>query len=156
MARSRGMQSADADDLAQQVLIAISGAIDRFEPDADRAKFRTWLATIVRRAIINVLPQQRADRAAGGSDVAALLSELPAETDETRTLSLDYRWQIFVVAAKQHSQRFLSGHMVRVLANRGRRNGGRRSRADVEPIKRQHLHGTQPCNGKTERSRSRT
>jgi len=44
MAIARGMQVADADDLTQQVLWSISQAIDRFEPDDTRARFRTLAA----------------------------------------------------------------------------------------------------------------
>ncbi len=37
----RGLQEADAEDLAQQVLLAVSDAINRWAPDPRRAKFRT-------------------------------------------------------------------------------------------------------------------
>lgn len=106
MARGRGMQTADAEDLAQQVLVAISGAIERFEPDSDKARFRTWLAIIARRAIVNALTRCKADRAIGGSDVMSLLNEQPASTTETQTLSLDYRRQIFVTAANKIHDEF--------------------------------------------------
>ncbi len=106
LAQHRGMQPADADDLAQQVLIAVAGAIDRFEPDADRGKFRTWLRTIARNAIINALARQVPDRAAGGSDMIDLLCQLPDSDEITRTLTLDYRRQIFHVAAEQISGEF--------------------------------------------------
>jgi RNA polymerase sigma-70 factor (ECF subfamily) len=46
LARHHGMQPAEADDLAQQVLISILVAIDRFDPDRSQATFRTWLKTI--------------------------------------------------------------------------------------------------------------
>jgi RNA polymerase sigma-70 factor (ECF subfamily) len=106
MARSRGMQNADAEDLAQHVLVAISGAIERFDPDADRAKFRTWLATIARRAIINALTRRKIDHAKGGSDAISLLSEQPANTAETQTLTLNYRRQIFIAAANKIRKEF--------------------------------------------------
>jgi RNA polymerase sigma-70 factor (ECF subfamily) len=51
MATGRGMQSADVDDLVQQVMMAVIGAIDRFELDGQRARFRTWLRTIAYRAL---------------------------------------------------------------------------------------------------------
>ncbi|MGB7348085.1 MAG: sigma-70 family RNA polymerase sigma factor [Pirellulaceae bacterium] len=108
MAKRRGMQNADAEDLAQHVLVAISQAIERFEPDNQRAKFRTWLATIARRAIINALTRGPVDRAAGGSGVMSLLNEQTAVNEQTQTLSLDYRRQIFVAAANKIRDEFQS------------------------------------------------
>ncbi len=101
LARHRGMQSADADDLAQTVLIAISGAIERFEPDDSRAKFRTYLRTIARRAIINALTRVDPDRAGGGTDVLGILNDQPAVGPATATVDLEYRREIFAVAAEQ-------------------------------------------------------
>ncbi|TWT54380.1 RNA polymerase sigma factor [Rubripirellula amarantea] len=101
MAQLRGMQPADADDLAQQVLLAIANAIERFEPDDDRAKFRTWLRTIARRAIINAMTRGVPDRGAGGSEMIGLLHEQPAPDAMTETLDLEYRREIFRVAADQ-------------------------------------------------------
>ena len=46
VARHRGMQDADAHELVQRVLMAVARAVDRFQPDTERAKFRTWLYRI--------------------------------------------------------------------------------------------------------------
>lgn len=106
MARHYGMQPADADDLAQQVLIAISLAIERFDPERGQAKFRTWLKTIARHAIINALTRGAPDRAAGGSHVMNLLHQQPAAGQETQTLMIQYRREIFQVAAAQIQDEF--------------------------------------------------
>ncbi|MCS7468465.1 sigma-70 family RNA polymerase sigma factor [Stieleria sp. ICT_E10.1] len=106
MARHRGMQPADADDLAQQVLMAISRAIEGFTPDHGQAKFRTWLKTIARRAIINALTRNAPDRAIGGSDVIDLLHQQPAADEQTQTLMMQYRREIFLVAASQIREEF--------------------------------------------------
>lgn len=100
MAIRRGMQAADVDDLVQQVMMAVAGAINRFEPDGERARFRTWLRMIAHRAIINALTRRPRDRAAGGSDPDVILRQL-AQDDATQSLTLDYRREIFRVAAEQ-------------------------------------------------------
>ncbi len=55
LAMSKGVQAADAEDLAQKVLLAVSKHIVRWKPDAGRGKFRTWLRKIVRNATLNTL-----------------------------------------------------------------------------------------------------
>lgn len=80
--------------------MAVAGAIDRFEPDGERARFRTWLRMIAHRAIINALKRRPRDRAAGGGDPDAMLGQL-AQDDVTRSLTLDYRREVFRVAAEQ-------------------------------------------------------
>lgn len=49
--RRRGLQRADAEDISQQVLFAVSRQIPTFQQCSDRGMFRSWLATIAIRAI---------------------------------------------------------------------------------------------------------
>lgn len=51
LALAKGLQSADAEDVTQDILFAVARAAERFEPDADRARFRTWLGCIARNLI---------------------------------------------------------------------------------------------------------
>jgi len=48
MMRQRGLQEADACDVAQQVVLAVSQTIERWQPDGRRASFRRWLFKIAR------------------------------------------------------------------------------------------------------------
>lgn len=102
MAVRRGMQSADADDLTQTVMIAVARSIDRFEIDSGRAKFRTWLSRIAANAIINATTRRPRDRAAGG-DADAFLRELGDDPD-TQTVCLEYRRAVFDAAAGRVKQ----------------------------------------------------
>ena len=70
---TRGLQEADAQDLAQQVLLAVASAIGRWERQEDSTRFRHWLRRITRNAIINALSRRPQDQGAGGSTVQALL-----------------------------------------------------------------------------------
>lgn len=78
MARGRGMQHADAEDLAQSVFASVANAIDKWNPNNDGPRFRNWLGRITRNAIVNVLTRVRPDRAAGTSTVAQTLDAIPA------------------------------------------------------------------------------
>ncbi len=50
-ARRNGLQPVDADDLAQEVLMALHAAMPRFQYDPARGRFRGFLKTIALRAI---------------------------------------------------------------------------------------------------------
>ena len=78
MARGRGMQHEDAEDLAQGVFVSVAKAIKKWQPSNDGPRFRNWLARITRNAIVNALTRTRPDRAAGTSSVAKVLSAIPA------------------------------------------------------------------------------
>ncbi|MFO1043337.1 MAG: sigma-70 family RNA polymerase sigma factor [Planctomycetaceae bacterium] len=86
MARRRGLQDADSQDLIQRVFLAISQAIDGWEPGPDRPPFRAWFVTVTRNAITKALCRLPVDRGAGSSSVMSLLAgehvEDPKTTDE--------------------------------------------------------------------------
>lgn len=83
MACGRGLQHADADDLAQQVFLSVARAIEDWEPLPGRPPFRAWLARIARNAIVNALTRRKPDAAGGSTSVQQLLRELPDRSDET-------------------------------------------------------------------------
>src|SRR5438477_521039 len=55
LARRRGLQPADADDVVQEVLAAVSRSVEAWIARADRGQFRAWLLTIARNLAINAL-----------------------------------------------------------------------------------------------------
>ncbi len=76
MAKAKGMQEADAQDLAQQVLVSVHQAILRWEPRSAETRFRNWLSKITRNAILKALTRSPQDAAVGGSEVREQLAEL--------------------------------------------------------------------------------
>ena len=66
VARMRGLQDADAQDVAQQVLVAVARALPTWERRDESTLFRHWLCRIARNATLNVLTRQPKDRAVGG------------------------------------------------------------------------------------------
>ncbi len=101
LALKKGLQNADAEDLAQQVLVAISGAIERWQPDSGRAQFRTWLHRVTHNAILNAV-RQSAHVARATEDWNRALLEQPARTGpDSALLQIETRRQILAWAAKR-------------------------------------------------------
>ena len=74
MARHRGLQDADGQDLAQDVLVRVSRAIDGWEKQPG-TRFRHWLRKVANNAILSALTRLPRDAAAGGSVARDLLDE---------------------------------------------------------------------------------
>lgn len=54
-----GIRQADADDIVQAVTLKLWKNIDRFKVDTERAKFRTWLSTVIRNTVIDHINQRK-------------------------------------------------------------------------------------------------
>lgn len=82
MARRRGMQDADAQEIAQTVLARVAGAIGRWEKKNPSSRFRHWLRRVAKNAILTALSRSPRDPAPGGSSMRGLLTEVPASPPE--------------------------------------------------------------------------
>ena len=99
--RKSGLQDADAADLTQIALHAVSAAVANFDYDPARGTFRSWLFTIVRRQLCRWRERDRRQpRGAGDSAAQELLAAQPAPDDEAaRWWDEEYRRQQFLWAA---------------------------------------------------------
>jgi RNA polymerase sigma-70 factor (ECF subfamily) len=83
MARRRGMQDADAQDVTQQVLVAVSQAIGDWQSGSNRSPFRAWLVTITRNAVTKAISRPWRGAGTGSTTVMQLLNAQPAADLET-------------------------------------------------------------------------
>ena len=100
LARTRGIQDADAQDLTQRVLISVADAIRTWERSPG-SRFRHWLRRVAKNEVLKALTRQPRDLAGGGTSAAELLNQHPdtcpdAEEEEER----EYRRQLFRRAAE--------------------------------------------------------
>ncbi|MEM9186166.1 MAG: sigma-70 family RNA polymerase sigma factor [Planctomycetota bacterium] len=81
-ARHRGLPTADAEDVTQNVLLKMASCLQQFEYDPTRS-FRGWLHTVTKNALNDFLGQsmRRMDVAAGGSVVLSRLNGVEARED---------------------------------------------------------------------------
>ena len=101
VARIRGLQDADAQDVAQQVLVSVSKALPNWERRNEATRFRHWLCRLARNATINMLTRQPKDRAAGGNVNLVDIPERSVDVDLDSQLDREYRRQLFRQAAEQ-------------------------------------------------------
>ena len=110
LARQRGLQDADAEDLAQRVVIAVRRAIGNWDADPAKGRFRSWLAKIAQNAIINALTRRPPDAAAGGTTIRELLDQQPEPDQHTQeNLQREYRRSLFRWAAERIRLEFRNG-----------------------------------------------
>ena len=99
LARLRGFQDADAQDLVQSVLMSVSRSIEKWDPQRD-TRFRSWLQTVTRNAIVDSVRRRRPDSPTGDSSTVRSLHNKPAAETEAQLVH-EYRRQIFRSAAEQ-------------------------------------------------------
>jgi len=103
LARQRGLQDADAADLAQEVFHAVAQAMERQAYDPARGSFRGWLFTIARNLTVNFLLRQGGQpRGSGDTDMHRFLEAQAAPSPEDSALfDMEYQRQLLYWAADQ-------------------------------------------------------
>ena len=105
--RQRGLQEADARDVTQQVVLAVTQAVERWQPDGREASFRRWLFAIARPLALKFVQRGRspigtARRGAGGTDMLKLLDNLSEPEHRTsEAFDDEYRTEVFHFAAER-------------------------------------------------------
>ena len=103
VAKAHGMQDADANEIVQDVLLAILKAIPAYQQKEQVGSFRKWLTTIARNKAINRI--SRMPRENGRRDDSFDIGNMPAglsQLDEAENeIEKQWRQQIFVLAAHE-------------------------------------------------------
>jgi RNA polymerase sigma-70 factor (ECF subfamily) len=106
-ARKSGLQDADAADLTQEVLRAVSAAAGQLNYDPKRGSFRSWLFTVAHHKICDLLAQQRRQgRGTGGARVQEMLEAQTAPSEDKALWEKEYEQRLFNWAAEQVRDRF--------------------------------------------------
>ena len=101
IARKRRLQHADAQDLTQDILISVAGAIETFDMSEGSVRFRHWLRKVARNAIINKLTRKPKDSPKGGTGFIDDLPQRCTDKEELeQELVLEHRREIFARAAE--------------------------------------------------------
>jgi RNA polymerase sigma factor (sigma-70 family) len=95
-----GIKHPDSDDLVQASFLKIWKNIDRFKVDEGRAKFRTWLSTMIRNLVINHINQRKGayekqQSMEGNRNVAPVFLHSVSETDVDEVIQKE--WETYVV-----------------------------------------------------------
>jgi RNA polymerase sigma-70 factor, ECF subfamily len=106
LARRRGFQHADAEELVQEVMLAVARAVERWVPDRERGRFRDWLHRIARNLMVNFLTRRKHQVwGTGKTDMQQLLEvECDAESAVSQMFEVEYRREAFRAAARQVQQ----------------------------------------------------
>ncbi len=105
-ARYRGLQDADALDVAQQVLVSVGKSLAKRPHDPSRARFRTWLDTVTRNAAINAIRSRPTAQGSGDAALQRTLEQLADRSDEAEVLEREYQKERFRAAARRIEREF--------------------------------------------------
>lgn len=99
-ARRRGLQDSDARELVQEVFLGVAKAVRRWEPDTQRARFRTWLFRIARNQLINQLATRRREHVFD-SDAWDNFAGTAEEENAISAEQIEYRREVFRWASRR-------------------------------------------------------
>lgn len=101
-AMRRGLQDADAADVAQQVLQSIARAIPGFVYDRTKGSFRGWLFTITRNHLLKSFEQRRrAPTATGDTAFQEALNQQEDAASDEELWNLEHERQLFQWATEK-------------------------------------------------------
>ena len=105
--KRRGLQPADAADVAQEVMQTVAQGISRFQYDAERGSFRGWLFSVARsRLNDHYRSRQRQPVGTGQTEVHELLTAQPDDVDGDADWARSWQQHLFDLAAARVKDQF--------------------------------------------------
>ncbi len=106
---SKGLQEADALDVAQEVLQSVARAIQQLDYNPQLGRFRSWLLTVAYNKLkTHVSQRQRRPIATGDSEIAFTLENQPDETPQSTEWDIAYERRLYEWAVEQVRPQFQS------------------------------------------------
>ena len=103
LARKRGLQVADADDVTQEVLTRVARSIENWDPDPEKGSFRAWLGTITRNMVVQFF-RNNSRRPVSGID--SQIEGIADDSMQVQEFDIERERQVFVWAARKVQPRF--------------------------------------------------
>ncbi|MFO1064980.1 MAG: sigma factor [Pirellulales bacterium] len=99
----QGLQGADADDVVQQVLVAVAQSVEQWQAKPERGRFRAWLLAIARNIAIKTLTRRPLGGIGfGGNTWQGAANEIEASNDEASSrFDMEYRREVYRWCAEQ-------------------------------------------------------
>ena len=105
--RRRGLQESDARDTTQQVLLRISRAIERYQPDGAQASFRRWLFRVARNVVVTFLMRKsKQPESLDEQHLAELFESTLPSSSESDLFDQEYQQQVLAWATEQVRREF--------------------------------------------------
>jgi RNA polymerase sigma factor (sigma-70 family) len=104
--RQRGLQEADAADVAQEVLMAVARTMKRFEYQPSKGTFRSWLFTVTRNKFNNFLAKRRRQPLGSGDTVVQQFIEAQPCPETEAAWDRQYHQRLFDWACQQVRREF--------------------------------------------------
>ena len=102
LARHKGFQDADAHEIVQEVMVSVSRAVQRWQPDAQLGRFRDWLFRIARNLILNFMTRRHHQSIASGGEMTKMMEQqIDPNCEESAAFDLEYHRELFRWAAEQ-------------------------------------------------------
>lgn len=102
MLRKFGLQDADALEVLQELLLAVSRSVDRWTPGQEFGSFRGWLRRVTRNLVVNWVRRRKRQLVTTSLDLDALLIEGESiEGDESRQFDSEVHRSLFHRASDQ-------------------------------------------------------
>lgn len=100
--RRTGLRDADAQDVLQELLLAVSRNIERWEYGREHGSFRGWLRRVTRNLVVSWVRRQKRQVTTSSIDLDALLDSPPvADGPETDEFDQELRRALFHLASEQ-------------------------------------------------------